>query len=94
MNLSDKKVWKRLLEQDPKLKELAIKAGVKNNPKRAEELKGCFALNGGRGVVKSEEERELAEYLFCADFDGSKLRAAINGRIIAARAAGISIDNL
>ena len=57
MNISDEKVWKRLLEEDSKLK-------------------------------------ELAQYLFCADFDGKKIRSAIEGRIAAARAAGISINDL
>ena len=33
-------------------------------------------------------------YLFCADFDGEGIRSAIEGRIAAARAAGISINDL
>lgn len=94
MNISDEKVWKRLLEEDSKLKELAIKAGVENNPQRAQELNGCFAINCGDGVVQSEAERDLAMYLFCADFDGEGIRSAIEGRIAAARAAGISINDL
>ena len=91
MKISDEKVWKRLLEEYPKLKELVIKAGVENNPQRAQELNDCFAINCGDGVVKSEAERELAKYLFCADFDGKGIKSAIEGRIAAARAAGISI---
>lgn len=94
MNISDEKVWKRLLEEDSKLKELAIKAGVENNPQRAQELNGCFEINCGDGVVQSEAERELAQYLFCADFDGEGMRSAIAGRIAAARAAGISVNDL
>ena len=94
MNISDEKDWKRLLEEDSELKELAIKAGVENNPQRAKELKDCFALNSGEGVVQSEAERELARYLFCTDFDMEKIKSAIAGRIIAARNAGISIDDL
>ena len=94
MNISDEKVWKRLLEEDSKLKELAIKAGVENNSQRAQELNGCFAINCGDGVVQSEAERDLAQYLFCADFDRERMRSAIEGRIAAARAAGISINDL
>ena len=94
MNISDEKVWKRLLEEDSKLKELAIKAGVETDSKRAQELNGCFAINCGDGVVQSEAERELAMYLFCTDFDEDGIRSAIQGRIAAARVAGISINDL
>ncbi len=94
MNISDEKVWKRLLDEDSKLKELAIKAGVENNSQRAQELNGCFAINCGDGVVQSEAERDLAKYLFCADFDGERIRNAISGRIAAAKEAGISINDL
>lgn len=94
MNISDEKVWKRLLEEDSKLKELAIKAGVENNFQRVQELNGCIATNCGDGVVQSEAERDLAEYLFFEDFDGEGMRSAIEGRIAAARAAGISINDL
>lgn len=37
--------WKRALEREPKLKNLATKAGVENNYERAKELNGCFAWN-------------------------------------------------
>lgn len=94
MNISDEKVWRRLLEEDSKLKELAIKAGVENNPQRAQELDGCFAVNCGDGVIKSEAERELAKYLFCSDFDEEGIRSAVSGRILAAKSAGISINDL
>lgn len=94
MNISDEKVWKRLLEDYPKLKELAIKAGVENNPQRAQELNACFAINCGDGVVQSEAEEELAMYLFCRDFDEKEMKIAIEGRIAAARAARISINDL
>lgn len=94
MNISDEKVWKRLLEQDSKLNDLAIKAGVENNSKRAQELNGCFAVNCGDGVIQSEAERELALYLFCTDFEGECINNAIQGRISAAKAAGIGINDL
>lgn len=87
--------WKRALERDKKLKDLAIKAGVENNYERAKELNGCFAWNWGDGVVKSEEERDLAQYLFCIEDEGSDgLRDALQGRILAAREAGIGINDL
>lgn len=63
--------WKRALERDPKLKNLATKAGVENNYERAKELNGCFAWNCGDNVVKSKEERELAEYMFCIEDKGT-----------------------
>ena len=88
LDLSKEGVWKRLLEEDSELKELAIKAGVEDNPKRAQELNGCYAWNCGSGVVKSEEERTLARYLFCCDFEGNGLRNTLIGRMIAAREAG------
>lgn len=56
--------WKRALERDKKLKELAIKAGVEDNFERAKELNGCFALDCGARVVRSVEERNLAQYMF------------------------------
>ncbi len=85
--------WKRALDKDPKLKDLAIKAGVENNFERAKELNGCFAWNCGDGVVKSEEERNLAQYMFCMS-DEDDLRESLKGRIAAARAAGIDINDL
>ena len=84
--------WKRALERDPKLKELAIKAGVENNFERAEELNGCFAWNCGMDVVKSKEESELAKYMFCIHENG--LKDVLQGRILAAREAGIGIEDL
>ena len=87
--------WKCALERDSKLKELAIKAGVENNYQRAKELNGCFAFNGGRDVVKSEEEKKLAIYMFCIEDEGSpSLQKSLQGRILAAREAGIGIDDL
>ena len=67
---------------------------TENNSQRAQELNGCFAINCGDGVIQSEAERDLAKYLFCADFDGEGIRNAISGRIAAAKAAGISINEL
>ncbi len=92
-NLSED-AWKRAVEKDKKLKELAIKAGVDNNYERAKKLNGCFAWNCGDGVVKSEEERELAMYLFCIeDEESNSLQSALQGRILAAREAGIGLDD-
>ena len=93
-NLS-KESWERTLERDKKLKDLAVKAGVANNYERAKELNGCFAFNGGDNVVKSEEERDLALYMFCIeDEDSDSVQDSVQGRILAARAAGIGIDDL
>lgn len=87
--------WRRALERDQKLKDLAIKAGVENNYERAKELNGCFAWNCNHDVVKSKEESELAMYMFCMEDEGSdSLQKALQGRILAARAAGIGIDDL
>ena len=86
MKLADEKVWKQLLEEKPKLKELAIKAGVVDNFKRVQELNGCLAVNCGDGVIQTEEERELAIYLFCSNSD---YKAAIEGRRLIARSAQI-----
>lgn len=87
--------WKRALERDSKLKDLAIKAGVVDNYERAKELNGCFAWNCGRDVVKSKEESDLAMYMFCINDENSdSLHAAVKGRIIAAREAGIGINDL
>ena len=58
MSLLDENIWKRLLENDSKLKDLAVKAGVENNAQRAQELSRCLAINCGEGVVKSKEELE------------------------------------
>ena len=85
--------WKRALEQNQKLRQLAVKAGVEDNFERAKELNGCFAWNCGDGVVKSEEERNLAQYLFILD-DSDSYKDALKGRIAAARAAGIGINDL
>ena len=81
--------WKLALERDSKLKELAIKAGVENNYERVKELNGCFAWNCGDDVVKTEEERELAKYMFLIEeespsnlektsFEGTKMKILEN----------------
>ena len=92
-NLNEE-TWKQALEKYPKLRELAVKADIENDVERAKKLNGCFALNCGDGVVKSEAERELALYMFCIDDNDDGVKTAIQGRILAARAAGISIDDL
>lgn len=87
------KIWKRALEDDAKLKDLAVKAGVENNPERAKQLNRCFELDFGIHVCKSKEEQDLAQYLFCMT-DPEEINIAIQGRIAAAKAAGISINDL
>ena len=73
----------------------ATKAGVENNYERAKELNGCFAWNCGDNVVKSKEERELAEYMFCIEDKGTNnFQDALQERILAAHAAGIGINDL
>lgn len=90
-----KESWKRAIERDAKLKELAIKAGVENNYERAKELNNCFAWNCGMNVVHSKEENELAIYMFCIeDEDSNSFQIALKSRIIAANKAGIGIDDL
>lgn len=84
--------WKRALERDSELKELAIKAGLENNFERANELNGCYAWDCGDDVVKSEEERELAGYMYFVGFNSHE--NTVVGRILAAREAGIGIDDL
>ena len=96
MDVSNEKVWKKLLETDSKARELAIKAGLENNPQRAEKLRrviNSIEYQNGRGIIKSDEERELAWYL-CFCIDDIDFEGAIAGRIAAARAAGISINDL
>ncbi len=88
LDLSNETVWARLLEKDPTLKELAVKAGAENNPKRAKELMESFAFNGGYRVAKTDAEKNLALYLFCSDFEGTSLNDVYQGRLGAARRAG------
>ena len=91
----NEKSWEQALKKDEKLRGLAIKAGVKNDYKRAKELNGCFALNCGDDVVRCEAERDLAKYLFCIeDDDSNSVQDSMQGRILAARAAGIGINDL
>lgn len=90
-DFSSAKFWEQVFISNPKIKELAIKAGIENNPKRLNELRGAFAFNFGRDVCKSEVERELSMYLFCCDLPGEDtIEDAISGRITAAREAGES----
>ena len=87
--------WKIFLEEHPKLKELVVKAGLENNPKRVKELDGAFAVNCGEEIVKSNEERELAKHLFVHDYrHPNGLNNALKGRIIAAKEAGIALNDL
>lgn len=93
LRILNEESWNRALENDPKLKDLATKAGIVNNYERAKELNGCFALNCGDDVVNSEAERELARYMFCVT-DENSMQTSLQGRYLAARSAGIGINNL
>ena len=85
--------WKRALDKDKKLKDLAMKACVVNNFKRAKELNGCFQWNCGEGVVKTKEEYELAKYMFCV-LDSDVTQSISQERIQIAHSAGIETSNL
>ena len=63
----DEQIWCRILDKRPNLKELAIKAGVENNPEKAREIRGNLNPNFGRGKL-SEVEQELAIELMVAEF--------------------------
>lgn len=82
----DSQTWEEALEKDPKLKELAIKAGA--DAKRAKELNRCYAWNCGRGVVKTPAEDDLARYLFCKH-DPGWVERGISARKKAAYVAGV-----
>ena len=83
-----KKLWSQFLTENPKLKELAVKAGVENNVERAIELRNSIAINCGDGVCNSDEEREFAKYLYCHDFDTTRYSKLLIGRVIMASEAG------
>lgn len=65
LGASNELTWKRFLSEHPKLMELAIKAGVEDNPQRAYEL----SLNCREVIVKSEAEREFAIYMHCRRYE-------------------------
>ena len=87
INVTAEGVWERLLEENPKLKELAVAAGVENDPERAQELGWSMAWNCGKGVISNEAEDALATYLFCMS-DSASTKKALSGRMIMAKAAG------
>ena len=87
INVTEEGVWNRLLEDDPKLRKLAIAAGVENNPERAQDLGWSLVWNCGEGVITNEAEDALATYLFCMS-DPSAIRRSLSGRKIMAQAAG------
>lgn len=68
IDIFDEKAWKRILEQDSKLKHLAIDAGVENNPKMAKILREMFIMNCKRGITPSSPQEKLGKYLFCQRF--------------------------
>jgi len=59
--------WERILDKHPDLKELAIKVGVENNPKKAKEIREKAMHNFGIGAL-SETERKLATRLATTEF--------------------------
>ena len=63
----DEQIWCRILEKHPDLNELAIKAGVENNPEKAKEIRKNFKHNFGNGKL-SEIEKELAIRLASVEF--------------------------
>ena len=93
LKLKTKEDWERYLQEEPELKELAIKAGVENDFERAKELNGCIAVNFGKGVIQSEEERKLAKYMFCY-VDADDFRSHLEQRCTMAKAAGIPLSDL
>ena len=90
LKFSNESEWKMALEKDAKLRELAVAAGIENNFKRAKELNGCIAQNCGDDVIKNEDERELAMYMFC-NITKEEIKTSIQGRCIAAQSAGVDI---
>lgn len=60
-------IWKRILEKYPSIKELAIKLGIENNPKRAKEIRKIYNHNFGF-LDLNNDERELAVRLQAAEF--------------------------
>ena len=77
----DEKIWGRMLEKHPDLKELAIEVGVLNNPERARKIYSIWRKNFGIGKL-SKSERELAISLCSMEFaEQGLVRAAINRAI-------------
>lgn len=72
----DQMDWTRALEEDPKLKRLAVKAGLENDYKRAQELNGCIACNEGKDVIRNKYEKKLAIHLFART--DAKVRRSMN----------------
>ena len=92
--ITDETAWKKLLESDPELKELAVKAGIEDDFKRASELEGCVEWNGGKDVIKSEAEEEFAIYVTFGLSDEKETNEMFQQRAEAARRAGISVNDL
>ena len=92
--ITDENAWKKLLESNPELKELAIKAGIENDFKRASELEGCVEWNGGKDIIKSEAEEEFAIYVTFGLSDEKETNEIFQQRVESARRAGISVNDL
>lgn len=90
LDIYDEKNWKDFLESHYELKELVIKAGLENNPKRVQELDGAFAWNFAKDVASSKAEEELALHLFAHDYrHPNSLNDALKARMQVAKEAGI-----
>lgn len=64
----EENLWKRTLERYPELKKVAIKAGVENEPKKAEEIKQKVSRSMGSKEI-SEIEIELAIVLASVEIE-------------------------
>lgn len=62
-----KGIWERILEKYPRINELSIKLGIKNNPERAKEIKKAYGHDFGIFELNNDE-RELAAHLIAAEF--------------------------
>lgn len=74
----DERIWGRMLEKHPDLKELAIEVGVLNNPEKARKIYSIWRENFGIGKL-SKGERELAIVLYSIEFaEQGLVRTAMN----------------
>ena len=68
-SIYDEKIWPRILEKRPELKELAIEIGVENNPQKAKEIRNeYFKTNFGIDSDLSEKEQKFALRLDMVEF--------------------------
>ena len=52
-------LWKRVLEKYPTIKEICVKLGIENDPKKAKEISKKYKHNFGYPDL-NDDERELA----------------------------------